>query len=327
MGDVAEDAERRALLEVEEYGQELELRAPAQIALVPDVTAADLVKRLAVIREAMRDAMEKDVDYGIIPGTNKPALLKPGSEKLGVLFQLDMQLENEKIWHDDGHLTVISRAQVFHAPTGARLGGGEGICTTKEAKYAFRKMNRVCPACGAAAIIKGKSEYGGGWLCWKNHKTTPGCGTKFSDGDQAIEGQPTGEIPNDKIADSWNTVDKMASKRARIDAVLAVTGASALFTQDVEDSAETRAASESAEKGAGMADPRPAPDTTVATEHAAALDAVIEGIAVLDGDPNWSLAAVIDSAVKSFKRPVAELSDLSTDELLKIAAVMPQIPF
>ena len=50
-----------------------------------------------------------------------------------------------------------------------------------------------------------------------------------------IEGQPAGEIDNPDLPDLWNTVVKMAEKRARVDAVLAVTGASALFTQDMED--------------------------------------------------------------------------------------------
>ena len=81
-------------------------------------------------------------------------------------------------------------------------------------------------------MIKGKDEYGGGWLCWRKRD---GCGAKFADGDQAIESQSVGEIDNPDLPDLWNTVVKMAEKRARVDAVLAVTGASALFTQDVED--------------------------------------------------------------------------------------------
>jgi hypothetical protein len=206
----------------------------ASLTVTPQVQAGELVARLAVIEEAMRTAMVPGVDYGVIPGTDKPALLKPGSEKLGALFQLDVQLENEKIWHDDGHLTVISKAIVWHQPTGTRLGAGEGLCTTRESRYASRNASRRCPACGVEAIIKGKQEYGGGWVCFKKKN---GCGAKYADDDQAITSQAVGKIPNPDLADTYNTVDKMASKRARVDAVLSVTGASALFTQDVEDAA------------------------------------------------------------------------------------------
>jgi hypothetical protein len=202
------------------------------LAVTPPVKAADLVERLATIREAMDTAMQPDVDYGVIPGTNKPALLKPGAEKLSVLFQLDVQLENERIWGPGDHLTVMSRATVYHPPTGFRLGFGEGTCSTRERKYAYRKQERTCPQCGKPAIIKGKAEYGGGWVCFKKKD---GCGAKFPDDDQRITTQVVGDVENPDLPDLWNTVVKMAEKRARIDAVLAVTGASALFTQDVEE--------------------------------------------------------------------------------------------
>jgi hypothetical protein len=130
--------------------------APAY-AVTPNVNAGELVARLNVIREASETAMKDGVDYGRIPGVDKPTLLKPGAEKLGVLFQLDIQLANEQSWGPGDHLTVVSRATVYHAPTGARLGYGEGLCTTRERKYGKRKQERTCPACGVAAIIKGKA--------------------------------------------------------------------------------------------------------------------------------------------------------------------------
>jgi hypothetical protein len=201
-------------------------------AVTPNVEAAELVQRLNVIREASETAMKDGVDYGRIPGVDKPTLLKPGAEKLGVLFQLDIQLDNEKTWGPGDHLTVDSKATVYHAPTGVRLGFGEGMCSTRERKYGKRKQERVCPACGVAAIIKGKIEYGGGWVCFKKKN---GCGAKFRDEDPVITGQAVGEVENPDLPDTWNTVVKMAEKRARVDAVLAVTGASALFTQDAED--------------------------------------------------------------------------------------------
>jgi len=40
------------------------------------------------------------------------------------------------------------------------------------------EKSNICPACGVAAIIKGKEEYGGGWLCFKKNG---GCGTKFAE--------------------------------------------------------------------------------------------------------------------------------------------------
>jgi hypothetical protein len=203
---------------------------PQGLAVIPTVKATELVERLSVIREAMKTAMQPNVDYGHVPGTDKPALLKPGAEKLSVLFQLDVQLVNEKVWGPGDHLTVMSRATVFHAPSGQRLGYGEGLATTREKKHSTRSAQRVCPDCGLPAIIKGKAEYGGGWVCFKKKG---GCGGKWPDGSDVIESQTVGEVENPDLPDLWNTVVKMAEKRARVDAVLAVTGASALFTQDI----------------------------------------------------------------------------------------------
>jgi hypothetical protein len=223
-----------ALDVIDTDGQELVRVQATTLAVVPQVEAGELVQRLAVIRDAMRTAMQRDVDYGVIPGTDKPALFKPGAEKLSVLFQLDVQVANEKTWGPGDHLLVESKALVYHAPSGQRLGSGEGLCSTREKKYAWRNESRKCPNCGVAAIIRGKPEYGGGWVCWKKKPETPGCGSKFHDGDPAIE-KAVGQIPNPDLPDLYNTVVKMAQKRARVDAVLAVTGASALFTQDVGD--------------------------------------------------------------------------------------------
>ena len=42
----------------------------------------------------MAGAMVKGEDYGVIPGTgSKPTLLKPGAEKLCVLFKLSTKIE------------------------------------------------------------------------------------------------------------------------------------------------------------------------------------------------------------------------------------------
>lgn len=210
---------------------------PPSLAVRPQVQPSDLVARLDAIKETAAKAMQEGVDYGKVPGTDKDTLFKPGAEKLGVLFRLDVQLENEKRWEENGHLTVVSRATVYDAPTGARLGAGEGICSTREEKYAFRNAKRKCPACGEEMIIKGREEYGGGWLCFKK---LGGCDAKFPDGAQEIEGQEVGKVPNEALADLYNTVDKMASKRARVDAVLAVTGASAIFTQDLAEEGEAQ---------------------------------------------------------------------------------------
>lgn len=214
--------------------------APATVstALVTrdEINVAELVEQSDVVRQAMQLAMRPNVHYGTIPGVDKPTLLKPGAEKLLVLFRLAPEYRSEKIWHEDGHLTVVVNCLLNHIPTGLKIAEGEGMCTTRESRYAWRKGARVCPDCGQPAIIKGKPEYGGGWLCYR---AKGGCNSKWSDGTdqaQAFEETTLDRVPNPDLADSYNTVLKMADKRALMAAVLNGTAASDVFTQDMEDS-------------------------------------------------------------------------------------------
>ena len=207
--------------------------------VTPERTAAELRARLDLIREVKRTAMTEGVDYGVVPGTDKPGLFKPGAEKLALVFKLDVQSSNEPIWGPGEHLTVISRATVYHAPTGTRLGYGEGICSSRESKYAYRNAGVKCPECGKETVRKSRPRPDGtggkGWYCWaKPEKGSDGCGAQFPDDDDPrLVGQKVGRIENPELPDTWNAVDKMGKKRGVGDAVLSVTGASAIFTQDI----------------------------------------------------------------------------------------------
>jgi hypothetical protein len=205
---------------------------PAVQAEAGELTVGELKKRLEIIHQAMADVMTSGIDYGKIPGTNKPTLMKPGAEKLCVLFQFGGKPSSIIKTYDGNHLTVDVEYELFHIPTGRAIGTGVGSCSTKESKYAYRKANRECPRCHSEAVFKSKNEPG--YYCWAKKD---GCGAKFQSPEDIalIESQQTGRKDNTDLADQYNTILKMAKKRAKIDATLDATGASAIFTQDVED--------------------------------------------------------------------------------------------
>lgn len=189
--------------------------------------------QIQVIQQVMRDAMVKDTHYGVVPGCgDKPTLLKAGAEKLSLTFRLAPTYVVTKTDLGHGHREYEVRCTLTHIPSSKVFGEGVGICSTHESKYRYRKAERVCPACGKDTIIKGKAEYGGGWLCFAKKG---GCGAKFKDDDEAITSQQVGRVDNPDIADVFNTVLKMAKKRAHVDAVLTATAASDIFAQDLED--------------------------------------------------------------------------------------------
>jgi hypothetical protein len=196
------------------------------------LSARDVMGHIGLVQEVMRAAMREGEHYGVIPGTSgKPTLLKAGAEKLSLTFKLRPKFTIERIDGDGGHREYIVTCDMYDA-SGGHQGQGVGSCSTMESKYRYRKQERACPQCGKTSITKGKAEYGGGWICWKKKA---GCGAKFPDGASEIEKQEAGKIENPDIADTYNTVLKMAKKRAQVDATLTATAASDLFTQDLED--------------------------------------------------------------------------------------------
>ena len=203
-----------------------------QDLVVQELDVSDVVQQVEKVQTLMASVMKEGEHFGVIPGTNKPSLLQPGAQKLGLTFRLipEYKVTRRDLDHDHVEYEII--CTLFHQPTGAKMGEGVGSCSSKETKYAYRKGERLCPSCGEAHIIKGKDEYGGGWLCWAKKG---GCGAKFADGDQSIEGQVVGQVPNANINDTHNTVLKIAKKRAYVDAMITACAASDLFTQDVED--------------------------------------------------------------------------------------------
>lgn len=200
------------------------------------LTPESVIARKGMLQQVMQRIMKRGEHYGTIPGCgDKPTLLKPGAEAISSTFQLCPKYEIEKVELGNGHREYEITCNL-HTPDGGFVGSGVGSCSTMEGKYRFRRAGHKCPECGREeTIIKGKQQYGGGWICYAKKG---GCGAKFEDGDDRIENQSIGRVEHDNPADYYNTVLKMGKKRAFVDAVLTATGASDIFTQDVEDMPE-----------------------------------------------------------------------------------------
>jgi len=187
-----------------------------------------------IMVQATKQVLQDNVDFGKIPGTgDKPTLLKPGAEKLCFLFQLSPTFEmvdSVEDW-DDGLFYYRYRC-TLRTRDGMIIANAEGSCNSRETKYRYRNGSRKCPQCGQETIIKGKAQYGGGWLCFRKKG---GCGAKFGDNDPQITGQQIGKVENPEPYELVNTLQKMAQKRAHVAATLIGTGASQFFTQDMED--------------------------------------------------------------------------------------------
>jgi hypothetical protein len=195
-----------------------------------------LAKSKERVERIQRALMTRDVDFGLIPGTPKPTLLKPGAEKLCLAYGLAADFAPVRTIGDgqsEPWLSYVTRCELhLGSLDGPIVAVGYGAANSWERRYRYRMADRACPNCGQPAIIKGKAEYGGGWVCFKKKG---GCGSKWPDGAPEIEGQEVGQVDNPDPFDLDVTLAKMAEKRAHVDATLRATAASGLFTQDMED--------------------------------------------------------------------------------------------
>jgi len=202
-----------------------------------------VLAQVAQIQELMHAVMHKDEHYGVIPGTDKPTLYKAGAEKLCFTFRLAP--ERTYTWRElgGGHRECQCVSRLRHVPSGVVVGEGIGVCSTMESKYRWRNQaamtemgsvpkpywdidrNDYRTRNEAIAAVYGPGKY--------RAKKVDGAWVAFR-----VEGD--GErVENPDIADTYNTVAKMATKRADVAATLTATAASDIFTQDMEDTTET----------------------------------------------------------------------------------------
>jgi len=206
--------------------------------LSPVVTVKNALNAYQAKKDLIDGIMKPNVDFGVIPGTNKNTLLKAGAEKATSFFGLSPRFKDAQVVEDftgkdhDGEPFFFYRRTCELWRGDYIVASVDGSCNSWEKKYRYRNADRVCPNCGKPTIIKGKQEYGGGWVCFTKKG---GCNAKFADNDPAITGQDTGQVKNPDVADLANTILKMADKRALVAATLIATGLSEYFTQDVED--------------------------------------------------------------------------------------------
>lgn len=151
------------------------------------------------------------VDFGKIPGVDKPSLLKPGAEKLEKLLFLTHKKDCVEKIVEPGFIKYTYRTTVFDNQ-GRVKATCEGTANSKEKKYRYTTVyeNQATPE----QIEKG---------------------VKITKKSRAGSNYTIIQIEKDDYYDVENTIMKMAQKRSYVGAILEATNSSGRFTQDVED--------------------------------------------------------------------------------------------
>lgn len=183
-----------------------EINALSIIDTVEIDTIANTMAKIQQMQNVVQKTLKKGHDFGEVPGTTKPTLLKPGGEKICMLFGLNPEYEFLQTTedYDKEFFSYNIRCTLFK--NGQPVAQGVGSCNSKEKKYRFINVDNI------PENYIGQSE-------------------EYTD----KYGRVKYKINNPDICSLVNTILKMAKKRAFIDAVLQVASLSEVFTQDIED--------------------------------------------------------------------------------------------
>jgi hypothetical protein len=238
---------------------------------LPAMSMDVAIARRSAIVEFTRRIMVKDQDFGEIPGTHKPTLLKPGAEKLCNFFGLEPEftpIVEDVDWTGAQHVGEVfcyARYRCRLLREGRVVGAGEGSCNSWESKYRYRWVaeDQVPEHLDRTRLLKREvrrtlsefdfaieraettGNYGKPAEHWQRFREAIRAGTARSVEKPTRRGNAVAweidmdsalyRIPNPDVADVVNTIQKMAQKRALVAATLIATSASEFFTQDVED--------------------------------------------------------------------------------------------
>ncbi len=183
-----------------------EVNALSIIEIVDIDNISTTMNKIAQMQAVVQKTLKQGHDFGEVPGTSKPTLLKPGGEKICMLFGLNPEYEFLQTTedYDKEFFSYNIRCTLFR--NGQPVAQGVGSCNSKEKKYRYINVDTI-PDNYMGASESFTDKYGR---------------TKY-------------KINNPDICSLVNTILKMAKKRAFIDAVLQVASLSEVFTQDLED--------------------------------------------------------------------------------------------
>lgn len=211
-----------------------------QLALIDSaLSVGQVVQQRHLVMSLMREAMTEGQHYGKIPGCgDKPSLLQPGAQLMATTFRLFPSYEIRDVTLENGHREYTVICTMHH--DGVKIAEGLGFCSSMESKHRYRSAEAIVEDTGdpvpraywdnedkKAALAQLSVAYDG-------QKVR----TKKIEGQWRIvivKGGGEGKSENPNPADVFNTVLKMAKKRAYVDATISATACNDLFTQDLED--------------------------------------------------------------------------------------------
>lgn len=149
---------------------------------------------LELLRDMVRNVLVRDRDYGRVPGIPGDFLWDPGASTIISSFNCHAGARRILRFVDDGNkIALVIEVPILNNATGREVGSGIGASSTQETKHKYRWEANP-------------QEWGFDEEAMKSMKT------------RLKEGKQQYRIPNPEHGELLNTLTRMASKRAEVDA-------------------------------------------------------------------------------------------------------------
>lgn len=172
-------------------------------ASLVSVGTRELRARVQAIQQAMSEVMKQDVHYGVVPGAKKPSLWKPGAELICTMFGLAAIVKSVVVADEPDRVIRWKGQQYVDGPQGRVKVEVEGET------YGLYEIASVCDIVNQSGQVLASCS-GSANNVENKYRTL-------------------------SVWDTRNTLRKMSEKRAIVASVLVATGASDMFSQDLEE--------------------------------------------------------------------------------------------
>jgi hypothetical protein len=198
--------------------RDLTPREPERVAVatvspqVSPATIQETVQSIKLLQGMVKEILVRGVDYGRIPGTPQDSLWDPGASLIISSFNCySGQRRILRLEDNEEKIVAVVEVPIMSRHTGQEVGTGIGAASTMETKYKYR-------------WVANPQEWGYTEDTIKTFKTKSG---KDDEGNQTM----TYRIPNPEHSELLNTIIKIASKRAEVDAAESLPGVASVLRQ------------------------------------------------------------------------------------------------
>lgn len=211
---------------MEERADPRALIAAAPAALELSDQAIGTVKRnIQLCEQLVQEVLEREIDFGAIPGVPQPFLWDSGAAKIMAAFNCYANYKVIDSVIQIPHIRYTITCQLINRQSQQIVATGIGAASTKEIKHRYRWVEDPEAEGIARKGLKTKTSF------------------KRGSAEKVLY-----RIPNPETEDLLNTIAKMAAKRADVDAAQSLPGVAATLRKIFKGAPLRRPSSETGEQ-------------------------------------------------------------------------------